>query len=69
MQREVHAMINVVYAVMRVVQFLIFLVSFGLVYLIYKEKSTVKQKILLVTALSAIFNMYGYLEALSTLSE
>lgn len=59
-------MINVVYMIVRIVQFLIFLVSFGLVYKIYRQKGTQKQRLLLLASICAMLNMYGYLEALST---
>lgn len=62
-------MVNVVYMIVRSVQFLIFLASFGLVYHIYNEKNTAKQRVLLLASICAVLNMYGYLEALSTLSE
>ena len=60
---------NVIYMVVRTIQFLLFLLSFALVYYIYNEKNTTKQKILLLASICAVLNMYGYLEALSTLSE
>ena len=62
-------LMNVIYMVVRTVQFLLFLISFALVYYIYKEKNTTKQRILLLASICAVLNMYGYLEALSTLSE
>lgn len=60
---------NVIYMIVRTIQFLLFLLSFGLVYHIYTEKNTTKQRILLLASICATLNMYGYLEALSTLSE
>ncbi|MDD7642575.1 MAG: response regulator [bacterium] len=60
---------NVVYMIVRSVQFLIFLLSFVLVYRIYQEKNTTKQRILLLASICAVLNIYGYLEALSTMSE
>ena len=60
---------NVIYMIVRSIQFLLFLLSFVLVYYIYKEKNTTKQRILLLASICAVLNMYGYLEALSTLSE
>ena len=62
-------MINVVYMVVRIIQFLLFLATFGLIYKIYRAKNTRKQRILLVASICAALNMYGYLEALSTMSE
>ena len=60
---------NVVYMLVRAVQFLIFLLSFWLVYHIYIEKNTTKQRLLLLASICASLNIYGYLEALSTMSE
>lgn len=60
---------NVIYMVVRVIQFVLFLLSFGLVYRIYNEKNTTKQRILLLASICAVLNIYGYLEALSTISE
>ena len=60
---------NVIYMVVRTIQFILFLLSFVLVYHIYNEKNTTKQRILLLASICAVLNMYGYLEALSTLSE
>lgn len=60
---------SVIYMVVRTIQFILFLVSFILVYHIYNEKNTTKQRILLLASICAVLNMYGYLEALSTLSE
>ena len=60
---------NVIHMVVRTVQFALFIFSFGLVYHIYIEKNTTKQRILLLASICSILNMYGYLEALSTLSE
>ena len=60
---------NVIYMVVRTIQFILFLLSFILVYHIYNEKNTTKQRILLLASICAVLNMYGYLEALSTLSE
>lgn len=60
---------NVIYMIVRSIQFILFLLSFVLVYYIYNEKNTTKQKILLLASICAVLNMYGYLEALSTLSE
>ena len=62
-------MINVVYMIVRIIQFLLFLGTFGLIYKIYRAKNTRKQRILLVASICAALNMYGYLEALSTMSE
>ncbi len=55
--------------VVRIIQFLLFLATFGLIYRIYRAKNTRKQRILLLASISAALNMYGYLEALSTMSE
>ena len=60
---------NVIYMIVRSIQFLLFLTSFALVYQIYKEKNTTKQRILLLASICATLNMYGYLEALSTVSQ
>ena len=60
---------NVIHMIVRTIQFLFFLYAFGLVYHIYNEKNTTKQRILLLASICAMLNMYGYLEALSTLSE
>lgn len=60
---------NAIYMIVRTIQFVLFLLSFWLVYRIYKEKDTTKQKILLLASICAVLNMYGYLEALSTVSE
>lgn len=62
-------MINGVHLIVRSVQFVLFLLSFGLVYHIYVQKNTTKQRLLLLASICAVLNMYGYLEALSTLSE
>lgn len=59
---------NAIYMIIRSIQFVIFLLSFWLVYRIYKEKNTTKQKILLLASICAVLNIYGYLEALSTVS-
>lgn len=60
---------NVIHMIVRTIQFVLFLLSFGLVYRIYNEKNTTKQRLLLLASICAVLNMYGYLEALSTLSE
>ena len=60
---------NVVYMIVRTIQFILFLCSFALVYHIYIEKNTTKQRLLLLASICSVLNMYGYLEALSTLSE
>ncbi len=60
---------NVIYLLSRSVQFLIFLLSFWLVYKVYIEKNTTKQRLLLLAFICGILNIYGYLEALSTMSE
>lgn len=60
---------NAIHMIARTIQFLFFLYTFRLVYHIYNEKNTTKQRILLLASICAILNMYGYLEALSTLSE
>ena len=60
---------NVIYMIVRTIQFVVFLLSFWLVYHIYTEKNTTKQRILLLASICAVLNIYGYLEALSTLSE
>lgn len=62
-------MINLVYVIVRIIQFFIFLATFWLVYHIYKEKNTSKQRVLLLASICAVMNMYGYMEALSTVSE
>lgn len=62
-------MTYMVHVIIRIIQFLIFLATFGLVYRIYKEKNTSRQRILLLAAVSAVINIYGYLEALSVVSE
>lgn len=62
-------MINVVYMVVRIIQFLLFLATFSLIYRIYRAKNTRKQRVLLLASICAALNMYGYLEALSTMSE
>ena len=60
---------NAVYIIVRTIQFILFLCSFALVYHIYNEKNTTKQRILLLASICSVLNMYGYLEALSTLSQ
>lgn len=60
---------SVVYMIIRSIQFILFLCSFALVYRIYNEKNTTKQRILLLASICSVLNMYGYLEALSTLSQ
>lgn len=60
---------NVIHMIVRTIQFLLFLLSFGLVYRIYMEKNTTKQRILLLASICSVLNMYGYLEALSTVSQ
>lgn len=62
-------MTYMVHIVMRVVQFLVFLGTFWLLYRIYKEKNTTRQRMLLLASISAVINIYGYLEALSVVSE
>lgn len=62
-------MINVVYMVVRIIQFSLFLATFWLIYRIYQTKNTRKQRILLVASICAALNMYGYLEAMTTMSE
>ncbi len=62
-------MINVVYMLVRIVQFLMFLASFGLVYRIYCQKGTTKQRLLLMAAICAELDMYGYLETMSVTTE
>lgn len=62
-------MIYLLHVIIRILQFLIFLGAFWLVYRIYKEKNTSKQRLLLLASICAVMNMYGYLEALSTVSE
>lgn len=57
-----------VYSVVRAIQALLFLGSFVLVYRIYAEKTTTKQKLLLLASIGAVINVYGYLEALSVVS-
>ena len=69
MLRRSNMLMNVVYMIVRSVQFLIFLLSFVLIYRIYQEKNTTKQRILLLASICAALNIYGYLEALSTMSE
>lgn len=59
---------NAVYPIVRAIQALFFFGSFALVYRIYAEKSTTKQKLLLLASIGAVINMYGYLEALSAAS-
>ena len=61
-------MINIVYATVRFIQFIVFLASFWVIYRIYTEKNTVKQRVLLLASICAVLNIYGYLEALSTTS-
>lgn len=56
---------NAVYSVVRAIQVLIFFGSFGLVYRIYAEKNTTKQKLLLLASIGVVMDVYGYLEALS----
>jgi CheY-like chemotaxis protein len=58
-----------VYLIVRAVQFFVFLFSFGVVYHIYNVKNTSKQRMLLLAAICAVINMYGYLEALTTMTE
>ena len=60
---------NAVYMIVRMILFILFLLSFVLVYRVYVEKNTAKQRLLLLASICAVLNMYGYLEALSTLSE
>lgn len=62
-------MINEVYMIVRIIQFLLFLATFWLIYRIYQTKNTRKQRILLVASISAALNMYGYLEVMTTMSE
>lgn len=57
-----------VYSVVRAIQALLFLGSFVLIYRIYAEKNTTKQKLLLLASIGAVMNVYGYLEALSAVS-
>lgn len=59
---------RVVYSVVQAVQALLFLGSFVLIYRIYAEKNTTKQKLLLLASIGAVMNVYGYLEALSAVS-
>lgn len=59
---------RVVYSVVQAVQALLFLGSFVLIYRIYAEKNTSKQKLLLLASIGAVMNVYGYLEALSAVS-
>lgn len=62
-------MTYMVHIVIRVIQFVIFLSTFWLVYRIYKEKNTSRQRMLLLASICAVINIYGYLEALSIVSE
>lgn len=62
-------MINVVYMLVRIAQFLMFLASFGLIYKIYCQKGTTGQRLLLMAAVCAMLDMYGYLETLSVTTE
>ena len=55
---------SVIYMSVRTTQFVLFLLSFWLVYRIYKEKDTTKQKILLLASICAVLNIYGYLKFL-----
>ncbi len=57
-------MANGIYTVVRTAQFVLFLLSFVVVYRIYREKNTVKQRALLLASICAVVNMYGYLEEL-----
>lgn len=60
---------NTIHIVVRVIQFALFLLSLGLIYYIYMEKNTTKQRLLLLASISATLDMYGYLEEISSLSE
>lgn len=60
---------STIHIVVRAIQFILFLLSLGLVYYIYIEKNTTKQRLLLLASISSILNMYGYLEEISALSE
>lgn len=60
---------NTIHIVVRTIQFIFFLLSFGLIYYIYMEKNTTKQRLLLLASIAATLNMYGYLEEISALSE
>lgn len=50
---------------MRIIQFLVFIGTFFLLYRIYREKNTTRQRMLLLASICAVINIYGYLEALS----
>ena len=45
---------NVIHMVVRTVQFALFIFSFGLVYHIYIEKNTTKQRILLLASICSV---------------
>lgn len=52
---------NAVYMIVRMILFILFLLSFVLVYRVYIEKNTAKQRLLLLASICAVLNMYGYL--------
>ncbi len=60
---------NMTYSVVKVFQFVLFLLAFTLIYRTYQLKTTRKQRILLMASIAAGLNSYGYFEALMTMTE